>query len=650
MPAESHGQIGQVERLIGTLKRKLMAHLRSSADSPEIAVWAMMCAHNHMTDVGGYSPAQWIFGRGLTDGLRLHDGPDLPYWSGMANSAKMQKQLASRLEAENHHRDFVMREKLNQALNTKMTSPIKYEPGALVFYKRYQPPADRKERSHMDLDIPRRRVARWYGPARVLALETKVTYDGHVKQPHNIAWIVASGRLKRVHTNQLRYASDRERLVAEGSTTPSTMPWTFSDISGLINKGEYDDEIMTDRQQRADARKSRAIQEENQRVQQQQLKRSLEETASSPTGHATATSSSTSRQRTMPLPAEQVPIETDEGDIAEDEEMDQRHRVREDLDVDDILDGPDPVPFGDPDPAPLFRHPLFLQARRQHEQAERPFHVQRQEFLDQRGISGPGAAHYAEETEMDEQFYNMMEQYAFAVTLPVPENENEWRKIVKDPSRFVAKKLAKGVEVSWQRLSQEQRAAMAEAKQIEIKEWISSQVVRAAIGPVPPERCMKMRWVLVLKGTDDPKVVKAKARLVVIGFTDPDYGAEETRSPTLTRRGRQCLLQMAIHRGWKTLKSDAKAAFLQTNNTQGKRRIFGIPVVELQQALGLAHGQAVQFLKAAYGLTVAPREFYHHVDGILRELKLHRLHVDPSIWVLRVLNEISGQWEVHGAV
>ena len=68
----------------------------------------------------------------------------------------------------------------------------------------------------------------------------------------------------------------------------------------------------------------------------------------------------------------------------------------------------------------------------------------------------------------------MMEQYAFAVTLPVPESENEWRKIVKDPSRFVAKKLAKGVEVSWQRLNQEQRAAIAEAKQIEIKEWISS--------------------------------------------------------------------------------------------------------------------------------------------------------------------------------
>ena len=64
VPAESHGgQIGQVERVIGTSTRKLMAHLRSSADSPEVAVWALMCAHNHMTDVGGYSPAQWIFDR-----------------------------------------------------------------------------------------------------------------------------------------------------------------------------------------------------------------------------------------------------------------------------------------------------------------------------------------------------------------------------------------------------------------------------------------------------------------------------------------------------------------------------------------------------------------------------------------------------------
>ena len=37
IPAESHGQIGQVERLIGTLKRKMLSHLRSSAMTPEVA-------------------------------------------------------------------------------------------------------------------------------------------------------------------------------------------------------------------------------------------------------------------------------------------------------------------------------------------------------------------------------------------------------------------------------------------------------------------------------------------------------------------------------------------------------------------------------------------------------------------------------------
>ena len=82
IPAECHGQIGQAERMIGTLKQKLMTHLRSSDASPEVAVWAMMGAHNTMANVAGYTPAQWVFGRNFSQSERLHDGPDLPYWSG----------------------------------------------------------------------------------------------------------------------------------------------------------------------------------------------------------------------------------------------------------------------------------------------------------------------------------------------------------------------------------------------------------------------------------------------------------------------------------------------------------------------------------------------------------------------------------------
>lgn len=61
------------------------------------------------------------------------------------------------------------------------------------------------------------------------------------------------------------------------------------------------------------------------------------------------------------------------------------------------------------------------------------------------------------------------------------------------------KQLAKGVEVAWHKLNAEQRRAMAEAKQMEIKEWVASKVVQAAIGPVMTGREDDPRWIEVLE-------------------------------------------------------------------------------------------------------------------------------------------------------
>ena len=177
---------------------------------------------------------------------------------------------------------------------------------------------------------------------------------------------------------------------------------------------------------------------------------------------------------------------------------------------------------------------------------------------------------------------------------------------------------------------------MAEAKNLEIKEWLSSKVAKAAVGQVPEDRLMKMRWVLVFKTTDKPDLVKAKARLVVLGFTDPDLGVNNVKSPTLTRRSRQLLLQAGTHKGWGFVKADAKAAFLQGNASQAQRQIFGKPVQELAEAMQLQPGQAVQFPKAAYGLTIAPREFFIFVDGILEQIGFERIKTEPCMWRLRV--------------
>ena len=99
------------------------------------------------------------------------------------------------------------------------------------------------------------------------------------------------------------------------------------------------------------------------------------------------------------------------------------------------------------------------------------------------------------------------------------------------------------------------------------------------------------------------------------------------------------MLQFSCHRGLPLLKADAKAAFLQGLSTQGKRSIFGKPVEELRDALGLSEHQYVQFMKAAYGLTIAPREFYLLVNQTLDNLQLRRLVTDPCVWIYTVEDE-----------
>ena len=53
---------------------------------------------------------------------------------------------------------------------------------------------------------------------------------------------------------------------------------------------------------------------------------------------------------------------------------------------------------------------------------------------------------------------------------------------------------------------------------------------------------------------------KDKARLVALGFQDPSLGGEDSNSPTLSRRGRNMIFQLAASRRWRLWKADMKAA------------------------------------------------------------------------------------------
>jgi len=81
---------------------------------------------------------------------------------------------------------------------------------------------------------------------------------------------------------------------------------------------------------------------------------------------------------------------------------------------------------------------------------------------------------------------------------------------------------------------------------------------------------MAMRWILTWKKVEGSDEQKAKARLVVKGFTDPDLTTIRAVSPTLSKVGRNCLLQLAASYKMKLSMGDVKTAFLQGNMGKAK--------------------------------------------------------------------------------
>ena len=610
VPAEHHQATGDVERMVGELRHKIELFLRNEDVPPRRAVYAMTTAHNHLSRVGGFAPAQWAFGRQVDDldNVAIHTS------EGTADHA-MSDNLQLRLRAEKKYLELHARAKISRALNTRGKPSVRFLPGDLVFYKRYKVPSDFP--AHELVDQPRLRISRWYGPGRVLASETRVQEEGTRRTAASTVWVVAQGRMKKFHLDQLRHASERERLIAEQTTAP-TMPWTRNALESLIQKGAYDDHTCDFQEKNPNKSQRRA----------QQRSR---------------TPAMLERKR-LPRPADPGPppqpepqeVQMDQADGllpgqdlrpegALQPELPSSSSARRDPENEPVIDGRRLLM--DVDYNPLKRiagseaqpgDETFRRQRRQHELDDRPLHVKRQELIE--------ASNWCCEVEND---------FVYGVEIPIPENEAAWRKILKDPCKFAAKSVQKGAEVSWHKLDAKQREAMQAAKLTEVDQWVKEEVCQKFKGIIPAGRLMRMRWVLTLKSTSDPSTAKCKARIVLLGYTDPDLETLQTSAPTLTRRSRQLALSLACAKRWKLVKADAKSAFLQGTATQSDRNIFAIPVPELAEALQVPQGQAVKMLKAAYGLVSAPREWFLEVNKVATEsCKLRQLKSDPCMWVL----------------
>ena len=198
-------------------------------------------------------------------------------------------------------------------------------------------------------------------------------------------------------------------------------------------------------------------------------------------------------------------------------------------------------------------------------------------------------------------------------------------------------------EVKLSQLTECEKAEFTQAKQTEIRNWLSTGTVSKILrDKIPHEQILKCRWILTWKPIDSSEENskagvpghKAKARLVILGYLDPQLENLPRDSPTLGKNSKMLLLQMIASSGW-TLKSfDIKAAFLQGKPQQN--RVLGVePVPEMVQMLQMKPNEVCKLEKGAYGLVDAPYLWYQAILEELLKLGFSQSPFDPCVFILR---------------
>ena len=196
-------------------------------------------------------------------------------------------------------------------------------------------------------------------------------------------------------------------------------------------------------------------------------------------------------------------------------------------------------------------------------------------------------------------------------------------------------------EVRMTELNTEEQELFRLAQASEINNWIKHKAVEKVLrSQIDPSQVLRARWILTWKPIDpteigsDGRTHKPKARLVVLGYLDPNLENIPRDSPTMTKSSRTLILQLIASRGWVLRSFDIKAAFLQGQPQSD--RVMGLePVPEMIPALGLRENQILRLVKGAYGLVDAPFLWFKALTGELKRLGFQEAPWDPCVWILR---------------
>ena len=209
-------------------------------------------------------------------------------------------------------------------------------------------------------------------------------------------------------------------------------------------------------------------------------------------------------------------------------------------------------------------------------------------------------------------------------------------------------------EIRLKDLSQEDQRRFAVAKDKELKAWLQHRTIRKVTqGKIPEHAIMRCRWLYVWKnpsGGEMPEDLskegkKAKARLIVIGWEDPELDRVVNDAPTLTKDGRMLVLQGVASHKWPLISFDISTAFL---HGKGDGRPLGlVPTPEMRDALDMGEFDQVQLDGGAYGRIDAPYLWFCEFRDELIKQGCCQSPLDPCVFSYFSNEGLEGCLGIH---
>ena len=190
------------------------------------------------------------------------------------------------------------------------------------------------------------------------------------------------------------------------------------------------------------------------------------------------------------------------------------------------------------------------------QQETKEYHDDKRRRIDEPESTVPTAVQDEVLVPCPETFDSATRDDKIAIDVPLPEEtvemsgENSQGWITEVPFFTVspgARQMRQRKEVKMNHLSPAERHEFLMSMHIEWQTLLKSQAARVLSSEETvgwPDRAVDTRWVRIWK-SDESRTSgrRAKARLIIKGFTDPDLLNIESHSPTLTREGFMTVLQ-----------------------------------------------------------------------------------------------------------